>query len=93
MAFTRRRVRITSWRSHPPARTSHTLVRGWLEETWLVSVEAEDDGSQDGEECVVLNLEECRFRFENFDLRSEPNSAEKMVENTVEEGGDPRELR
>jgi hypothetical protein len=69
-------------------------VREWLEETWLVSVEAEDDNNHDGEEHVVLNLEEeRRFRFENFDLRFEPNLAEKTVENTVEEGGDPRELR
>jgi hypothetical protein len=47
-----------------------------------MSVEAEDDNDHDGEARVVLNLEERTSRFENFDLRSKPNS----TEDTVEEG-------
>jgi hypothetical protein len=47
----------------------------------LVSTEVEDDGKYDGEALVVLNREqECRSRFQNFDLKSEPNSAEDTVE-------------
>jgi hypothetical protein len=53
---------------------------------WLVSVEAEEDINHNGEESLVLNLEEeIRSRFKNFDLRSKPNS----TENTTEEGEDP----
>ncbi len=70
------------------------MERGCPEGSRLVSTKVEDDGKHNGKTCVVLNLEEeRRFRFENFDLRFEPNLAEKTVENTVEEGGDPRELR
>lgn len=44
-------------------------------------VEAEDDVDNNEEACVVLNLEEeRRSKFENFDLRFEPNYAENIVE-------------
>jgi hypothetical protein len=47
----------------------------------LVSTKEEDDDKYDGEALVVLNLEqECRSRFQNFDLKSEPNSAEDTME-------------
>jgi hypothetical protein len=72
--------------NHSLTRVSHTLMRGWLEGMWLVSVEAEEDINHNGEESLVLNLEEeIRSRFKNFDLRSKPNS----TENTTEEGEDP----
>jgi hypothetical protein len=58
---------------------------GCLEGLQLVSTETEDDGNHNEEVCVVLNLEEYRSRFENFDPRFEPN----LTKDTVEEGGDP----
>jgi hypothetical protein len=66
-------------------RASHAPMRGCLEGLQLVSTETKDNGNHDGEARVVLNLEEYRSRFENFDPRSEPN----LTEDTVEEGGDP----
>jgi hypothetical protein len=72
--------------NHSLARPSHVAVCGCPEGTQLVSVETEDDNDHNREARVVLNLEEeCRSRFENFDLGSESNS----TEDTVDEGGDP----
>lgn len=74
MAFIRWWVRINRWR----VQATFRCVWG----TQLMSVEAEDDNDHDGEPRVALNLEERTSRFENFDLRSKPNS----TEDTVEEG-------
>jgi hypothetical protein len=67
--------------NHLRARANHTPVRVCSEETRLVLVEVEDDIDNNREVRVVLNLEEeCRSRFENFDFRSEPNSAKNTVQ-------------